>query len=178
MKIKLLTIFVSLFFGCVQRKETKPEQVQIVIDSTGIKVKSIDTVTKNSNDTILLESILREKQEVFDINKDFEINTLEKSSNYPSSDTDTLACSKWNLSKTQIKKIILESIPINGFEWHHLFGHFPCQIHGKILQDSTEFEYYVNAGAWLKISSTDSTITLGSFKDENDQFFIDGAWKE
>jgi hypothetical protein len=132
----------------------------------------------NSTDTILLQPTAKQQTTIFDINKDFDIVELEKSNDHPSSDKDTTVCINWTLDKLEIKKIIQESEPISGFEWHHLFGHYPCRILGKLRQGSTEFEYSINSGAWFTVSSADTTLMYGSFKEENNKYFIDSAWTE
>lgn len=132
----------------------------------------------NSSDTIYLKPISRKQTEMFDFKKDFDIIELHKSNDYPSSDNDTTACINWTLDKLEIEKIIQQSKPISGSEWHHLFGHYPCRIYGKLLQGSTEFEYSINSGAWFTVSSPDTTLMFGSFKEENNKYFIDSAWTE
>lgn len=132
----------------------------------------------NSTDTILLKPIAKQKTALFDLNKGFEILELEKSNDYPSSDKDTTACINWILDKLEIKRIIQESKPISGPEWHHLFGHYPCRIHGKLLQGSTEFEYSINSGAWFTVSLPDTTLMFGSFRKENNKYFLDSTWTE
>ena len=132
----------------------------------------------NSTDTILLQPTTKQQIALFDFNKGFEILELEKSNDYPSSDKDTTACINWTLDKLEIERIIQQSKPISGPEWHHLFGHYPCRIHGKLLQGSTEFEYSINSGAWFTVSSPDTTLMFGSFKEENNKYFLDSAWTE
>ncbi len=132
----------------------------------------------NSADTILLQPTPKQQKVIFDFNKDFEIIELKKSNDYPSSDPDTTSCIQWTLSELEIKKIIKESKPISGPEWHHLFGHYPCRVHGKLIQGSTEFDYSINSGAWFTVSSSDTTSRFGSFEKENNKYFLDSAWSE
>jgi hypothetical protein len=132
----------------------------------------------NSNDTILLQPKTKKETSIFDVNNEFEIIDFKKSNDYPSSDTDTTVCLKWDLNKFEVKKLIKESRPISGPEWHHLFGHYPCRIHGKILQNHNEFEFSLNSGAWLTVSSSDTTLMFGSFNEENNKYFLHSAWRE
>jgi hypothetical protein len=152
-------------------------EITMFFTKDGYESKKI-TFQNNSADTILLQPTTKQQTTIFDFNKDFEIIGLQKSNDYPSSDTDTSACIKWTLNKSEVKKIIIESKPISGPEWHHLFGHYPCQIQGKIVQNSTEFDYSINSGAWFTISSSDTTLMFGSFNEENNKYFLDSAWKE
>jgi hypothetical protein len=130
----------------------------------------------NSSDTILLQPIIKQKAVIFDLNKEFEVLEIIKSNDYPSSDNDTTVCLNWDLNKLEIEKIIRQSKPISGPDWHQLFGHYPCSIHGKLLQDSVEFKYSINSGAWVTISSPDTTLMFGSFNKENNKYFLDSAW--
>lgn len=132
----------------------------------------------NSTDTIFLQPITAQQATIFDLNNDFEVLTLQKSNDNPSSQTDTSICVKWTLNELQVKKILKESKPITGPEWHYMFGHYPCRIYGNILQDSVEFEYSINSGAWFTISSSDTTLLFGSFEEENNKYFLDTVWSE
>ncbi|MCX2745318.1 carboxypeptidase-like regulatory domain-containing protein [Mangrovivirga sp. M17] len=152
-------------------------EITMYFTKTGYTTEKI-TLQNNSTDTIFLQPTSEQKAELFDLNKDFDIVDLQKSNDYPSSDTDTAKCEKWTLSKAEIKKIINESKPINGPEWHHLFGHYPCSIDGILIQNSAEYDYSINSGAWLTISSSDTTLMFGSFKEENNKYFLDSAWSE
>ena len=155
----------------------KCKEITLFLIKDGYETQKI-IFRNHSTDTIFLQSVIKSKKPIFDINLDFEILNLENSNDSPSSDPDTTHCNEWTLNKSEIKMIISESRPINGPEWHHLFGHYPCSIQGKILQKSVEFEYSINCGAWFSISSPDTTLMFGSFKEENNKFFIDSAWTE
>ncbi len=113
----------------------------------------------------------------FDKSKDFSILELKRTSDYPSSDKDTLACEHWKLNKTELKKIVFESKSINHGEWHYDFAHLPCEIQGKLLQSKIEYPFTVNGGGWIKIVSVDSIYTLGNYKKENDRYFLTTAWQ-
>lgn len=125
---------------------------------------------------VLFQTKMKQQKVLFDSNKDFEVLELVKSNDYASSDNDTSKCINWTLDKMEIEKIIQESRPINGSEWHYLFGHYPCLIQGVLLQGPTEFKYSINSGAWFTIDSPDTTLIFGSFKEENNKFFLDSAW--
>jgi hypothetical protein len=152
-------------------------EITLFFTKAGYETKKI-TFQNNSTDTILLQATSEQQTKIFDFNEDFEISDLQKSNDYPSSDTNKTACIKWTLNNQDVKKIIKESKPISGPDWHHLFGHYPCRIHGKIFQNSNEFDYSINSGAWFTVSSSDTTLIFGSFKEENNKYFLDSAWKE
>jgi len=152
-------------------------EVKMFFSKAGYQTQKM-TFQNNSIDTILLKSLVKKKTSKFDLTKDFEVLELKKSNDYPSSEKDTTNCLKWTLSKLELKKIIKESRPINGQEWHHLFGHYPCIIKGSIIQNFTEFQYSINSGAWFTISSKDSIMRFGSLEKKNNKFFLDSAWIE
>lgn len=106
---------------------------------------------------------------------DFTIEEIIKSNNYPSSDPDTTYCINWTLSKLEIEKIIKDSKSIKGTEWHHLFEHLPCQMHGELLQEDRTFKFSINSGAWVRIRTLDTTLVFGSFKEENNKYFLSTA---
>ena len=121
-------------------------------------------------------AVVENEIEIFDQNEIFKLTKVLKSNDYPSSDKDTTICIGWTLTESAIEQIIKDSKPISGPEWHHQFGHFPCRIHGKLLQDSKEYEFSINSGSWLTVSSTDTTLIFGSFKEENNRYFLSSAW--
>ena len=155
----------------------KCNKITMFFTKDGYKTKEI-SFSNNSADTILLQSLSKPYSSQFDSNKDFKILELRKSNDYPSSDTDTTACFEWTLSRPELKSIIKGTTPINGPEWHHLFGHYPCRIHGKILQGTITYNYSINSGGWLRVSSPDTNLLFGNFKDENNKYFLDSAWTE
>jgi len=153
----------------------KCKEITMFFTKDGYETQKV-TFLNNSTDTILLQPTPKQQIVKFDFNKDFEIIELNKSNDYPSSDTDTTVCIKWSLNKFEIEKIIKESKSISGPEWNHLFGHYPCRIYGKLLQNSTEFDYSINSGAWSTVSSSDTILRFGSFKKVNNKYFLDSAW--
>ncbi|KXX66922.1 hypothetical protein AVL50_29655 [Flammeovirga sp. SJP92] len=121
-------------------------EITMFFSKDGYETQKI-ILSNNSTDTILLQPTTKQQTAIFDFKKDFEIVELEKSNDYPSSDKDTTVCINWTLDKLEIKRIIKGSKPISGPEWHHLFGHYPCRIHGKLRKGSTQFNYSINSGA-------------------------------
>lgn len=115
---------------------------------------------------------------VFDLNRSFEILSFKKSIDSHSSAKDTSACTEWILNKEELVKIIKESQPIDNTQLHYQFGHFPCQINGTIIQNSTQFDFSLNSGAWFRVYSPDTTFLYGSFEKENNKYFHDGVWTE
>lgn len=89
---------------------------------------------------------------------------------------DTLICKQWDLSKTDIQTIIKEFEPINGHEWHYLFSHYACYIYGQLTQGEHRYEYAINAGAWMTLTSGDSTVYYALKQTSPSPYFIDTMW--
>ena len=150
-------------------------EITLFFAKSGYSTRKV--ILKNySVDTIFLEPNLKQRAAHFDNKQAFEIVGILRSNDYPSSDSDTSTCITWILTESNIKHLIKEARPISGSQWHDLFEHFPCQIHGSLIQNSTAYQYSINSGAWLTISSADTTVRFGSFKRENDKYFLSNAW--
>lgn len=108
----------------------------------------------------------------------FDIDLLKYSSNYPSSMRDTTLCKTWKMDTEILHAIIKKAKPVSSMEWHHLFGHFSCQMTGVILQKGKEYDFSVNAGAWMNVSNEDSNLILGNFDRAFDKYFIAPVWRE
>ena len=111
----------------------------------------------------------------FDLMEDFEVLSADKWIDN-SKGTDDLSCQDWNFTSDNIRNIIPRMKNISGPEWHHMFGHYPCNLSATIKQKSKIYEFVINAGSWLSIRSSDTILYYGSFDEENDTFFVDGAW--
>ena len=108
----------------------------------------------------------------------FELTDLAKSNKYPSSDSDTTSCADWVLEKAEIELIISQSEPITGPEWHHEFGHWPCQYTGEIKQNGKTYQLGLNAGAWFTLSNGDTTLWFGNYIKEHEAWFLTPALSE
>ena len=102
----------------------------------------------------------------------FKVLSIERTTDYPSSETDTMICSGWTLTDAQIVSIIRGSRIITGPEWHHLFEHLPCSISGQLEQNELTFDFSINGGSWLVISRGDSTSRYGDFDNTHETLFI------
>lgn len=133
------------------------------------------TFENGSQDTIYLEPI---NKLTFEPSQPFEVSDIIKTDDFPSSLEDVEICEEWKLTENEIETIITESRPINGHEWHYLFGHYTCNIDAKLIQNGNEFEASINGGAWLFIRTKDTTQMFGSFEEKNNKLFLDSAWTE
>ena len=119
-----------------------------------------------------------DERQVFHNNRAFEVVSLNKSSEYPSSQIDASICEGWVLSQENIQLIIREARLISTSEWHILFDHLPCVMNGTLEQSGSKFEFSVNAGSWLKVSSSDTTLLFANFKKEYEKYFLSPVWEE
>jgi hypothetical protein len=161
--------------------------ILIFLISSCERRNSKDLITDSNETQQTMDSIiLKADQDISDDRMDgffdnlntFEILDIKKNSNYPSSDNDTTQCLSWTLSISDIKIIIKDSRQINGPEWHHLFGHFPCDIKGHLKQNNEDFEFHINAGSWLTVNSKDTSIYYGSFDPKYKHLFLGQPWDE
>lgn len=114
----------------------------------------------------------------FNIKEDFSILNIKKSIDHQSSTSDTTICKEWNLTETEIIKIIESAKPISGPDWHYMFDYLPCRIEGKLKQADNEFDLSINSGAWFTITSADTSMIFGDFNEKNNKLFLSNAWTE
>ena len=114
-------------------------------------------------------------RKLFDQTQPFEIIKLSINSDYPSSDPDTSYCSEWRLTRTEVSRFLKDMKPITGHEWHYLFEHYPCVYRGTLEQHDQIFEFAINGGSWLTISS-DTTVYFGDTEGKFEQLFLDTVW--
>ena len=145
---------------------------------TGSEFKGIKLIVKVSLTDKQWDEARKERNDSIMFIRDlpFDILTVNKSNDYPSSETDTSYCTDWILTKQEIEKIIKECEPISGYEWGQLFEHWPCLYTGNIEQNELYYDYELNAGGWMVIFEADTNYWLGNFKKENEKCFLSSAW--
>lgn len=155
----------------------KCNEVKMFFTKQGYETLALNFLN-NTIETIYLDPLKDSNKVSFNLNNPFKIIEIKKHAYQMAEEPDTLGCDDWELQEFEIKKIIQESRPINGPEWHHLFDHLPCTIEGLLIQDSVQFEFSFNGGSWFTITSADTSITYGSFDEENRKFFLSDVWIE
>lgn len=140
-------------------------------------IRQAVTLSNNSTDTIYLTPKANTTT-FFDFRKEYQITSLSKRSDAPSSMNDTTICKDWNLSERDVRFIIGKAKEIDGSQWHYLFDHLPCRVTGKLVQNDRKYELSINSGAWLTISSSDTTLMYGSFNNTNNKYFMSTVWTE
>lgn len=83
-------------------------------------------------------------------------------------------CKKWNLTKTDIAKIILSSDKISTHEAHYFYEILPCSYIGELVIKGKKARYTVNAGALSEIKYSDTTFFHGYKKSNYKKYFIIG----
>jgi hypothetical protein len=110
---------------------------------------------------------------IFENDKNFKIIDLFEQTGSTSREQDKTICKQWLLSKEQISKIIKQAEPITNHEWHYMFLHLPCFVSGQIIQNNNLYHYKINGGSWIRIYTKDTSILYGSFKKENEKYFLE-----
>lgn len=128
--------------------------------------------------SLLILTGLTNRSPVFDKSRPFEITAAKRSIATQSSEKDTTMCNGWSVSAKNIQKIIKDSKPLSGEDWHHLFGVLPCTITGTLKQGTDIFTYEINAGSWMFIHCPDTTLLLGSYRKQYERYFLSSAWNE
>jgi len=113
---------------------------------------------------------------LFDNNKPFAIINSNKaitkeSTGYP----DTNACKNWNIFKGDLQKIIKGFKKIGGTEWDLTFEVLPCIIKGQLKQNKQNYNFEINAGAWMYVHCRDTVLIFGNFKKQNEKYFLSKA---
>lgn len=76
--------------------------------------------------------------------------------------TDKL-CQHWKAPhKDSVLQIIKRLKPIDGRTWHYCYGHFQCGVKGIIRYNDSLYNYHLNAGGWLNLSSESGSKFYGS----------------
>ena len=116
------------------------------------------------------------EMKLFNQNAPFEVLELS-SKKYPSSGEDSISCLAWELSKENISEFVKEFEPISGEALHYLFSQYPCSMSGTLSQNGQIFDFSVNAGSWLTISS-DTLLVYGDTEGKFKDFFLDDVWTD
>lgn len=144
----------------------------IVLSSCNKQDKTSQGETLQEDQTISSKSSFR-----FDPNDEFQINGFEHLNEHESADSIYTECKEWQLSNSDIERILQLLTPINGSQWHYEFGQYPCYYNGKLNQHGNNFEFSINSGSWLTITS-DTTIFYGDVKGKLTELFLDDRWTD
>jgi len=70
---------------------------------------------------------------------------------------DTLSnhdCSEWHYPlKNELIKVVSKMTKISGEEHHGGYNNYSCYIRGKLIYKGIKYNYSLNAGGWMMLSS-------------------------
>jgi hypothetical protein len=158
-------VLVSLLFLniCCGNRESNKKIIAVHEMKDSIQADSIleeiDTTSPGAINLATAKNI-----EILSINKE-----LDKNSN---DEVDYSKCKSWSLTIDQLKKIIRNFKSIASEDQNYSYSYMPCGIKGKIRIDTTEFEYWLNAGATLTLRNKKTEYHFGCSGKKCRMFFI------
>src|SRR5688572_16783902 len=157
LKSKILCFYLLFFIGC-ENKQKVVSKEEISRDSTIKQKDSIITIDNEASDSIETTSYKYITGGHSFKKRNVTVLTIEKTnSRYASTGEDLgVQCDNWKLDKKAIERILRESIPITGHEWHYLYAVWPCYFQGSVKINGVVCHYAINAGAYVKIQGKDS----------------------
>ena len=151
-----------LLFGCHSNSDTESHR----------KMSSLyDTASTLTTETRISE--LKKSAKLFDNHQPFEIVSFTNTLNKHTTDTDTLKCSRWTLTKTDIEKIIKNSEPIDGTTWDLSFLVLTCTKSVSIVQSGQQFKVEINAASFFRVNNGDTSVLFGDYKKSDRKYFIE-----
>ncbi len=151
-----------LLFGCHSNSDTDSH---LKISTLSDSASTLTTENKLSE--------LKKSTKLFDNHKPFEIvsftNTLDKHT----TDTDTVKCSHWTLTKPDIEKIIKNSEPIDGTTWDLSFLVLTCTKSVSVVQSGQQFKVEINAASFFWVNNGDTSVLFGDYKKSDKKYFIE-----
>lgn len=152
-----------LLFGCYSNSDTGNHLKKFALSDTA----SILTTERIISD-------LKKSAKLFDNRQPFEIVSFTNTLNKHTTDTDTLKCSRWTLTKPDIEKIIKNSEPIDGTTWDLSFLVLTCTKSVSVVQSGQQFKVEINAASFFSVNNGDTTILFGDYKKSDRKYFIEG----
>lgn len=166
-----IVLFLVIAFSVYRELDSQIKQSKIA-NSNGNKPSENSIYHTNRNENKSTELILWGLQ----LDKEFEIENLRKSNEYPSSQIDTVECPNWSLTKDEAIQILKNAQLINGADWHNFYGHWSCCMNADLIQNEKTFEISINAGTWISITMNNETQYLGKLPEEYEKLFLSGEW--
>ena len=152
-----------LLFGCHANSDTDNHLKKSALSDTA---STLTTERKISD--------LKKSAKLFDNRQPFDIVSFTNTLNKHTTDTDTLKCSRWTLTKPDIEKIIKNSEPIDGTTWDLSFLVLTCTKSVSIVQSGQQFKVEINAASFFSVNNGDTTILFGDYKKLDRKYFIEG----
>lgn len=106
-----------------------------------------------------------------------EVLKLKKTTNNEQDVVFANPCENWVLNKQDVIDIIQKSDTISFITVDNMFNTLPCEYSGKIRINNEKYNFAINAGSYLVIFNSDTTLYLGYFEKEN-KYFLDSVYYE
>lgn len=151
--VVLATFFILLMFACNSKGVDGAKEPQ-------------ETRIENVQETAVVESQPFSDKDSIQILKVSDVKIEKDAKEFSDK------CKSWNLNSDSIIKIVRLSERISGEDMHHLYYRLPCEINGKLKWGSRTYDFMINAGSFLHLSSTDTSFYLGCSKKECQQYFL------
>lgn len=81
-------------------------------------------------------------------------------------------CTDWSLNSEGIIEIIKLSKHISGEEMHHMYYRLPCEVTGKLRWRNKSYDFMINAGSFLYLSSPDTVFYMGCSDEKCIRYFL------
>ena len=156
-------LWILLFFSCHSNSDTESHLKASSVSDT----ISVLTAEKKSSD-------LNKAEKLFDNKQPFEIISFTNTISKHTTDTDTIKCSRWTLTKSEIEKIIKNSEPLDGTTWDLSFLVLTCTKTVSVVQGGQQFKVELNAGSFFWVNNGDTSVLFGDHKKSDRKFFIEG----
>ena len=172
-KVILYFGFVFLTLNCREKPKTSVQKItgDQEVDSISGVIKD-NMINKFQKDTSIPYKPIDLKAA-----KNINVLSADKKTSKDSIDNEYFKkCKTWTLSKNDIKTIIRFLKPIDKHEFSYVYYVLPCEITGLIEIDNQKFTYVINAGAYMKLTNSDTTFTYGcNSKYCNKYFLVEGG---
>lgn len=155
-------LWILLLFGCHSSSDTESH----------LKISPISDTTETQT-TVKRRNELKKEAKLFDNKQAFEITSFANAINKHTTDTDTMKCSHWRLSKSDIEKVIKNSEPIDGTTWDLSFSVFSCIKTVNVVQAGQQFKVEINAASFLSVSNGDTTVLFGDYNKVDRKYFLE-----
>ena len=152
-----------LLFGCHSNSDTDSHLKISPISDT---LSTVITEKKSSE--------FKKSVKLFDNHQPFEIVSFTNTLNKQTTDTDTSKCSRWTLTKPDIKQIIKNSEPIDGTTWDLSFLVLTCTKSVSIVQSGNQFKVEINAASFFSVNNGDTSVLFRDYKKSDRKYFIEG----
>lgn len=157
MKVIVSFVCLTLLFSCREGESGSA--------NTAYSGPEISDEPINSQDTPTLDRDMEGVHQIHsELDKIISYEIIFPKSPYPNEDK----CNSWNTPRMDMLMEIISSLRIqpNAYIVNDAFSHFQCRIQGELMKGGVLYNYYFNAGGFVKLVNEDTTIYLGCEKGD------------